>query len=162
MGERARSRTLAQSLDVVASSQQGPTIAGRLAAEAWLRGLSVTPLALMPWHVEISLDVRDQPATREFDERRDTRFHIEIYSAEWGFFFCHQNRASWVRVTDIPFMHGRDDFRLLPRTPALKDLGPFLRALEKEHGLVFRREHAHVRTNLANAEAAVRRWILAL
>ena len=162
MGERARSRTLAESFDVLASSQHGQTTAGRLAAHAWLRSLSVTPLALTPWHVEISLDVRDAPAPREFDERTDTRFHIEIYSAEWGFFFCHQNRASWVRITDIPFMHGRDDYRLLPRAPALKDIGPFLRSLEKEHDVRFRREHAHVRTNLANAEAAVRRWIRAL
>src|SRR5947207_487774 len=80
-----------------------------------------------------------------FDERTDTRFRVEIYSEEWGFLFCHAGQASWIRVTDVPFVHGRDDFKLLPSMPALKDLGTLLRSVEQQHHVRFRRRNALVR-----------------
>jgi hypothetical protein len=46
--------------------------------------------------------------------------------------------------------------------PALKELGHLLRWIESQHGLRFRRDHAAVRTNLAHAEATIRRWIQSL
>lgn len=114
------------------------------------------------WHVEIALDVADGPAPSEFDERTATRFHIDLYSEEWGIFFCHGGRSSWVRVTDIAFVHGRDDFGLLAEMPALRDLGPWLRRLEQQYRVQFQRGFALVRTNLASAEPVIRRWITSL
>lgn len=103
------------------------------------------------------------PARVDFDERVDSRFHIDIYAVEWGFFFCHGGRASWIRVTDIPFVHGRDDFQLLSSVVTLPDIGSMLRTVEARHGLVFQRKHALVRTNLpSTSEPAIRRWIEAL
>jgi hypothetical protein len=113
----------------------------------------------MPWHVEISLDVRDAPAAPVFDDRRDTRFRIEIYSQEWGVFFCHQGRASWIRVTDIPFVHGRDDFQLLQELPSLDQIGLLVRSVEGKHAIAFRREHALIRTNVPSAEFALQLWV---
>lgn len=133
-----------------------------LAARTWLsaRGLSAT--GLLRWHAEILLDVIDQPAREQFDERVDTRFRIELYSEEWGFLFCHGGRASWIRVTDIPFMHGRDDFRLLGSIPPLEDLGLLVRSVETQHGIRFRRRNALVQTNLTGAELPIRRWVESL
>ena len=62
------------------------TNAGTLAASAWLSALGLNPPpGTLRWHAEISLDVRPGPAPAEFDEARDTRFHVDIYSEEWGF-----------------------------------------------------------------------------
>lgn len=163
MGERARSRTRSQwSYEPYASGGASATTAGKLAAQAWLRSRALTPPALTPWHVEIALDVRDVPATFDCDERKDTRFRIEIYSEEWGAFLCHLGKVSWIRVTDIPFVHGRDDFGLLSVMPALKDIGSLVRSIERQHKVMFKREHALVRTNIQNAEPAVRAWVRGL
>lgn len=166
MEERARSRTIRPRPDAtdrtVATGQGSSTTAGMLAARTWLTARSLTAPTLTRWHATVSLGITDQRPTVELDERVDTRFRIEIYSEEWGYFFCHGGRASWIRVTDIPFVHGRDDFQLLAATPALKDLGQLLRRVEKQHGLRFRRDHALVRTNLAHAELEIRRWVLSL
>lgn len=163
MGLRARSRRLSEwSYEVHASSSATSATAGKLAAQAWLREQKLSAPALLPWHAEISLDVRDVPATLHFDERRDTRFRLEIYSEEWGFFFCHGGQASWVRITDIPFVHGRDEFGLLQLVPPLRDIGSLLRMIEQRHQIAFRREHALVRTNLPSAEPAIRLWVQSL
>lgn len=163
MSERARCSTLPQwSLDVRAAGQSGASTAGKLAAHTWLRTRGLSAPALRPWHIEISFDVRDAPAAAQFEERTDTRFRLEIYSEEWGFFFCHRGRASWIRVTDIPFVHGRDDFNMLRSTPALEDIGALFRAVQQQHSITFRREHALVRTNVPSAEPAIRVWIQTL
>jgi hypothetical protein len=109
--------------------------------------------------VEISLATLDAAAPLQFDERQDTRFHVDIYAEEWGFFFCHGGRTSWIRITDIPFVHGRDEFGLLAQAPRLADIGALLRGLENQHHLAFHRKHALVRTNIAGAEPGVRRWV---
>ena len=114
------------------------------------------------WHVAVGLDTRDEPAPASFDENTDSRFHIEIYSEEWGFFFCHRARASWIRITDVAFVHMRDDYGLLARVPALPAIGELLRAMESEHGLAFKREHAYVNTSLIGAEPEIRAWIASL
>jgi hypothetical protein len=133
-----------------------------LAARAWFRARALSAPGLLRWNAEILLDVVDQPARDKFDERTDTRFRIEIYSEEWGFLFCHGGQASWIRVTDIPFVHGRDDFRLLASTPALKDIGLLLRTVEHRHRIQFRRRNALVTTNIPKAEPVIRRWIESL
>ena len=132
--------------------------AGALAAETWLRGHGVTPPPTR-WHVEIALDIVHERAPTEFDEHTATRFHLDIYTEEWGVYFCHAGRSSWIRVTDIAFVHGRDDFHLLDVTPALKDIGQLLGQLERTHRIQFQRKHASIRTNLAGVEPAIRSWV---
>lgn len=139
--------------------------AGKGASEAhhWLKTLGLhPPPGRLRWHAEISLDVIDGPARVEFDERVDTRFHIDVYSEEWGFFFCHAARVSWIRVTDIAFVHGRDDHQLLTQTPAFENIGELLRRLEAKHNVHFNRQHAIIRTNIAAAEPQIRRWLLTI
>jgi hypothetical protein len=135
---------------------------GMRAASAWLDDRRVRSPELKRWHVEVSLSTIDGPAPVNYDDRVDTRFHVDIYSEEWGYFFCHGGRASWIRVTDIPFVHGRDDFKLLAQTPALGDIRDLLRSVETQHQLAFKRKHALVRTNIAGAESAIRSWVESL
>ena len=78
---------------------------------------------------------------------------------EWSYFVCHQGRVSWIRITDVPLVHGRDDLRLLSLTPVLGSIGGLLRTVEKQHGLSFSRKHALIRTNIASAESAIRTWV---
>ncbi len=89
----------------------------------------------------------------------DATFDLNVYGEEWGFEFRHDNRASWIRVTDIPFAHGRDDFRLLESTPDLLAILAFMTEVEQQHGLVFDRAAANVRTNVPDADAAIRAWL---
>jgi len=133
--------------------------AGALAASSWLRRRGIPTTLATRWHVEIAMDTSDGPAQPEYDERRASRFHVDIYSEEWGVYFCHGGRASWIRVTDIPFVHVRDDFALLGVTPALKDVGGLLRLVENRNVIRFQRHLALVRTNLVGAEPAIRRWL---
>ncbi|HEY2732945.1 MAG TPA: hypothetical protein VGI70_03125, partial [Polyangiales bacterium] len=104
-------------------SDAGFSTAGRVAAAGWLQARALQTIGGARWHVEIALDVVDQPASAEYDERTASRFHIEIFGEEWGFFFCHAGRASWIRVTDVAFVHGRDEFGLLGVTPDLSQIG---------------------------------------
>jgi hypothetical protein len=162
MGGRARSRTRSPKFHPAthASASDPPwSNAGALAAQAWLATRNIPRPSLSRWHVEISLDVVDAPALVDFDERVATRFHIDIYAEEWGFYCCHHARASWIRVTDVPFVHGRDDFKLLAVVPPLKEISSLVRAFELQHSVWFRRDRALVRANLANAESAIRRWV---
>jgi hypothetical protein len=158
MGERARSRNF----EAWAGERPSWTTAGMLAAAAWLSQRSLSPPLVTSWHALVALGVTGEVPAADADDRVETRFHVEIFAQEWGFFFCHGGRASWIRVTDIPFVHGRDDHRLLPVTPPLKEIGGLMRRLEQRHGLRFRRDLALVRTNLAGAEPAIRKWVDAL
>src|SRR5262245_20787561 len=162
--EQSRSRSALAVSTLRTSASRGatwPTL-GTGEARHWreARGLSVP--STLRWYVEIALPTVDGPAPAEFDDRIDSRFHIDIYPEEWGFFFCHAGRASWIRVTDIAFIHGRDDYALLAKTTALADVGELLRLLEDHHHLRFERAHALLRTNLSHAEAAIRRWVQSL
>jgi hypothetical protein len=145
-----------------ASSGNTSSTAGALAAESWLRTRSVSPPAGQRWHVEISLDVIAGRPPTDYDEKTATRFDLNIYAEEWGVFFCHSGQASWIRVTDIAFVHGRDDFTLLASMPPLKDISLLLRRLERTHNLNFQRQHALVKTNIVGAEAEIRAWITTL
>ena len=138
-----------------------PQNTGALAAAAWLNARDLRTAALR-WYVEIALDIGDHPASFRLDDRTDTRFRIDIYAQEWGYVFCHGGHTSWIRVTDIAFVHGSDEFGLLAQTPRLDELGKLLRELERQHGIAFRRELAAVRSDLPNAERAIRRWIATL
>jgi hypothetical protein len=124
---------------------------GPLASAAWLATLEVVPPGPR-WFVEIVLGADDA----------GPRFHLDVYSEEWGFRFVHGELASWIRVTDIPFVHGRDDHGLLPETPKLRAIGRLLGMLEGKYGMKFPRDPVVVRTNVPEAEAKVREWLATL
>lgn len=90
----------------------------------------------------------------------DTRFDLNVYEEEWGFYFQFAGRASWIRVTDAAFVHGRDDFDLLARTPDLLAVNALLAELEQEHGLAFRRATASVRSTIPDAPNLIRDWLI--
>lgn len=104
----------------------------------------------------------DEPVATEFDESSATRFHVSIYSEEWGVFFCHEGKWSWIRVTDLAFVHTRDDYGLLGWVPPLDQVGALVRRIERDHRVRFRRDLALVQTNLPNAEPAIRAWLAAM
>ncbi len=145
------------------SSRHAAASQGVIEAHGWVENLGLhPPPGSLRWHAEISLDVIDGPARTEFDDRVDTRFHIDVYSEEWGFFFCHAGRVSWIRITDIAFVHGRDDHQLLTQTPSLDAIGQLIRQVEAKHNVRFHRQHAIIRTNIAAAEPLLRRWLLTI
>ena len=125
------------------------TNTGPLATAAWLLARGLTPTE-RNWSAEITLHAGD------------ARFAIEIFAEEWGFVFRHDDRQSWIRVTDIPFVHGHDDFELLPAVTTLRDIANVVREVENRHQLTFDRERAFIRTNVPNAEAAIAAWVAAL
>jgi hypothetical protein len=119
---------------------------GRDEAAAWLRMLGLHEPGR--WHVEVALQAS-----------AGSQFQLNVYAEEWGFAFSHARRSSWIRVTDVPFVHGRDDFGLIRRLPALAALGTFLAELESEHEIKLLRSSVRVRSNVQHATAAVRRWL---
>jgi hypothetical protein len=138
------------------------TTAGMLATRGWLTARGLPPSQTPLWHAEIVLDIADQFAREQFDERVDTRCRIEIYADEWGVQLCHGGRSSKIRVTDVAFVEGRDDFQLIDSLPPLRDLGQLLRKVEARNDIQFRRRNAAIQTNLLTADAAIRAWIESL
>jgi hypothetical protein len=137
-------------------------MAGALAAATWLQTRCISAPIDRRWHVELALDVADEPAPLTFDEMTATRLHLDIYAEEWGFYMCHAGRSSWIRVTDIAFVHGRDELQLLDLCPPLKDIGSLVRRFEQTHRVRFRRDLAAVTTNLAVADPTIRSWLQSL
>ena len=129
---------------------------GPLASAAWLVARNLTSPEPR-WYAHVLLDA-DPQATFEVDETVGTRFQLEIYAEEWGFVFSHQQRVSWIRVTDIAFVHGRDDHQLLADAPPLREIGAYLRALERRYAIAFPRHALHVRTSLPGSEHVIRAW----
>jgi hypothetical protein len=119
---------------------------GAEASERWLGVLGLT--SLPRWFVELSL-VADT----------DTHFDLAIYAEEWGFAFHHAGKTSWIRVTDVPFVHGRDELALLDRTPDLLAVGVLISQLERDHQITFDRTTPTIRTNVADAEPVIRDWL---
>jgi hypothetical protein len=145
----------------MSGSHVSPTV-GSIASEAWAHARGITPPTHVRWYVEIALDTSGARPPSEFDEAVATRFQLDIYSEEWGVFFCHHGRASWIRTTDTALVHGRDDFQLLAIVPPLDDIGRLLRHIEQQHGIAFLRQHAAIRTNLPHAELVIRAWVASL
>lgn len=127
---------------------------GPLATAAWLVARGLTP-APSRWNAEILLGTSAVPP----DEESATLLRLELFSEEWGFAFRHDDKTSWIRVTDLPFVHGRDDHGLLAMTPALRAFGSLVRNLEARFELQFVVEAAVVRSSLVAAESAIRGWI---
>ncbi|HEY1814478.1 MAG TPA: hypothetical protein VGG74_19130 [Kofleriaceae bacterium] len=120
--------------------------AGAAASERWRTALELPEIPR--WHVEIQLAA----ASATFD--------LNLYAEEWGFVFQHASRGSWIRVTDVAFVHGRDEHGLLTRTPDLLAIGRLLAELEREYALAFPRGDARVSTNIPDAEPVVREWLV--
>lgn len=118
---------------------------GATAAARWLTALGLSPLPR--WYAEISVA-----------GDRDTRFDLSVYAEEWGFSFQQGSRASWIRITDIPFAHGRDEFSLLSETPELQAIVVLMATLEARFAIQFERANATVQTNLPSAVGVVREW----
>jgi hypothetical protein len=120
---------------------------GRDESAAWLQALGLQ--SLTRWHVEIEMHAGPV-----------TSFQLHVYSEEWGYAFHHAARSSWIRITDIAFVHGLDEHRLLATVPELISLPVYLRELEREHRFELARSRAKIRTNIDDAAGAVRRWLL--
>ena len=129
-------------------SAERRTSLGTLGADAAARWLTTLALAPVPrWYCEIGL------------VHAESRFALNIYPEEWGFAFHRGDRGSWIRVTDIAFVHGRDDFGLLAETPDLLAIAALLARIETLYQLSFARAEAEVRTNLENAIEPIRAWL---
>jgi hypothetical protein len=124
------------------------TNTGPLASSAWLADRGVVPDA-SKWFVEITLAAGAA-----------TRLQLDVYAEEWGIQLVHGGARSWVRVTDVAFAHGRDDFDLLARMPRLRDIALWIRQLEHELDIRFDRDAAQIRTNITGADTVVRAWVV--
>ena len=134
---------------------------GPLASAAWLVARGLLPNGPR-WYVTLAFDVDEAATFEELDLQTSTRFQIEIFSEEWGFRFCHRGRISWIRITDIPFVHGRDDYALLRETPALRNIGTLMRAQERLHDVAFARYRPLIQTSLVGADHTLREWAATL
>jgi hypothetical protein len=123
---------------------------GPLASASWLVARELAPKGR--WWVEIALETEDRFG-------HAARFQIEIFSEEWGFLFEHGRKSSWIRITDIPFVHGSDDHALLRETPPLRDIGRLVSALEARFEVSFPRAEAVIRTSLLDSVTTIREWV---
>ena len=126
----------------------------------WLAARGLHPPAAGRWKVSIALDVVD-PRSALASPMINTRLHILIESFEWSVFFCHGSGSSWIRVTNVPRVHERDDFELLPHVTDLRGLGSFIQWIERRFQLQFRRPHAAIYTNLIEADQKLLLWVVA-
>ena len=92
----------------------------------------------------------------------DVYFELHIYPEEWGFVFRRGARVSSIRITDVPFVHGRDDHQLLSATPSLDRVREFLEHLEIRYGIAFVRTRAIVKSNLIRATSVIRPWLVGM
>jgi hypothetical protein len=140
-------------LSVVTTTFMSPLLKtlGAVASRAWLEARGLEPRGDAGWYIEVDLRA-DLPGAR---------FELNLYPEEWGFIFRVHPRMSSIRITDLAFVHGLDEFRLLDRTPRLEQLAILLAALEHEYMLRFDHDGASVRTNLdeVHTTAAVRAWL---
>lgn len=123
---------------------------GAAASRAWLEERRLDAKKIRHWFVEIVID-SDSP---------DAVLDLNIYPEEWGFVFRRGNRVSSIRITDIPFVHGRDDFGLLPETPSLDRIGDLLATLERRFDFRFQRVGPRVKTNLVRGAMVVGAWLV--
>jgi hypothetical protein len=145
-GRRGSDRHASVPPDVSPPTFNPPT-QGAEESDRWLLSLGLPTIPR--WHAEVTIA-----------GGRDTMFDLNIYAEEWGFVFHCGDRTSWIRVTDIPFVHGRDDFQLLQRTPDLLAINLLAAELQAEHGLELDRTGATIRTNIPDATEVIREWLL--
>lgn len=146
MDDQGRSRRKSSGLHPIGTPRGLSANTGPIASAAWLAARELYPKESR-WHAVSTLAVAE------------TRFQIEIFAEEWGFKFDHAGRESWIRVTDVPFVHGRDEHDLLGETPPLRYIGKLVRKLEVAHALRFDRSAAQIETTIASAEPVIRGWL---
>lgn len=147
-GERRRSDKL-KALRVELPADPAGRILKTLGADAAERWLMTLGLRASPrWYIEIVMPGGE-----------GTRLDLNVYGEEWGYVFQHAGRTSWIRITDIAFVHGRDEHALLASTPDLLDMHALLAQLEASHGVRFARATAIVHSNLPGATERVRTWL---
>lgn len=129
---------------------------GTLAVAAWLAARGIYPPTGRPWRVHVGLETIDRPASFGLAA---TRFELTIDSDKWRYLFAHDNRTSTIQITNLPSAVDRDEHRLMAQTPALKNLGPFMRDIETRYRIFFQRHHAAIRTDLPGSEPIIRAWI---
>jgi hypothetical protein len=135
---------------------------GPLASAAWLVARGLLPNEPR-WFVEIELAAMTAESGNTDDgAKAEARLFLEVYAEEWGYRFERDGRVSWIRVTDVPFVHGRDDHALLVKTTTLNGIGKLLRELEAAHRLAFKRDAAIVRSNVDDESGAIRAWLAEL
>ncbi len=122
---------------------------GPLASAAWLVARDLSPRETK-WFVELAFVAED------------ARLELAIYAEEWGIRFERGERVSWIRVTDIVFVHGRDDHRLFARMPSLREIGRLVHELEAEHGIHFARDTVRVSTSIPDAVPVLQTWAATL
>jgi hypothetical protein len=137
------------------------TNTGALAAAAWLAERELFPKD-PKWSVEIDLESVTDLAAESFSDKSATRFQIEVYAAEWGFLFSHHGRLSWIRVTDVPFVHGRDEHELLRQVPPLSKIDSLIKKIERQHAIHFNRMSPTIRTTIIGAEPQIASWVESL
>ena len=123
---------------------------GAAESVAWIDHQGLDTSRTVHWYVEISIPT----------ESADTTFELNIYPEEWGVVFRRGPRVSSIRVTDVPFVHGLDEHRLLQELPGLDRIDTLLASLERRYEIEFQRARAAVRTNLVRATAIVRPWLV--
>ena len=124
-------------------------IRGAAASATWARTHGLDVSRTPHWYVEIQLPT----------QRTDTRLDINLYPEEWGLIFRREGRVSSIRVTDVPFVHGLDDDKLLRDFPQLVDLHRFLDELERRFEIQFARQRPLVHSNVTDATTSVRAWL---
>lgn len=124
---------------------------GALASRAWLDARGLDARTHAAWYVEVQV----------YTDLPNARFELNLYPEEWGFVFRFKTQLSSIRITDLAFVHGADDLKLLARTPSLDDVSRLMATLETEHAVRFDFGRAVVRTNLEEGRttAAVRSWL---
>lgn len=75
---------------------------GSRASAAWLEQRGLDARQTPHWYVEITLAARHAS-----DE---VAFELNIYPEEWGYVLRAGSRVSSIRVTDVVFVHGKDDY----------------------------------------------------
>jgi hypothetical protein len=124
---------------------------GARATAAWLEERGLDPHNTPRWYVEVTLEA--------LDAARDVRFELNIYPEEWGYILRVGPRVSSIRITDVAFVHGKDDHQLLSLTPELAKIGDLIALIETRRMVAFRRTRATVRSNLTRAASVVRAWL---
>jgi hypothetical protein len=118
---------------------------------AWLEDRGLDSRSTPQWYVEVTLVAPDAD--------REVSFELNIYPEEWGYILRVDARVSSIRITDVAFVHGRDDHQLLALTPALPRIGDLIALIETRKIVAFRRRQAVVRSNLTRAASVVRTWL---
>lgn len=124
---------------------------GARASAAWLEDRGLDARNTPRWYVEVTLIASDTAS--------DVSFELNIYPEEWGYILRAGSRVSSIRVTDIAFVHGKDDHQLLSITPALANIGELITLIEMRKAVAFHRTQALVRSNLTRATSVVRAWL---